>query len=57
MPTNCHNCRKPLSFADVAEIEANPKVAEVVRYFGQAACTACCNKASNHQRKPGVRAA
>lgn len=48
MPTDCHNCRKPLSFADIAEIEADPRVAEVVRYFGQAACKACCGNAAKH---------
>ncbi|MFY1852408.1 hypothetical protein ACOTBX_10490 [Achromobacter xylosoxidans] len=51
MPTTCHNCRKPLSFADIAEIEADPRVAEVARYFGQAACAACCGNAAKHNAK------
>ncbi|SSW66632.1 hypothetical protein AVE30378_02171 [Achromobacter veterisilvae] len=51
MPTDCHNCRKPLSFADIAEIEADPRVAEVVRYFGQAACNACRGKAAKHNTR------
>lgn len=51
MPINCHNCRRPLSLAELAEIEADPRVAEVVRYFGQAACNACCGKAARHNKK------
>jgi len=45
MPTTCHNCRHPLSLRELAAIESEPRVAEVVRYFGQAACDACCDKA------------
>lgn len=51
MPINCHNCRRPLSLAELAEIEADPRVAEVVRYFGQATCNACCGKAARHNKK------
>ncbi|WP_427183638.1 hypothetical protein ACL598_17670 [Bordetella bronchialis] len=44
MPTHCHNCRRPLSLSELASINADPRVAEVARYFGQAACNACCAK-------------
>lgn len=51
MPTHCHNCRRPLSVTELASIKANPRVAQVVRYFGQAACDACCGKAAVHGAK------
>lgn len=51
MPTHCHNCRRPLSLAELAHTQADPRVAEVVRYFGQAACNACCGKAAAHGAK------
>lgn len=51
MPTLCHNCRRPLSLSELASIEAEPRVAEVVRYFGQAACNLCCGKAASHGAK------
>lgn len=57
MPTNCHNCRRAFSLADIAAVEADPKIAAVVKYFGQMACLACCDKAGKHNRKPGVRSA
>jgi hypothetical protein len=51
MPTNCYNCRRPLSLQELADINADPQVAKVVRYFGQAACNSCCGKANKHNAK------
>jgi hypothetical protein len=45
MPSKCHNCRKPLSLAELTDIKRDARVAEVVRYFGQAACNLCSSKA------------
>lgn len=48
MSINCHNCRRPLSLPETESIEADPRILEVVSYFGQAACSACCATAARH---------
>lgn len=47
-PTRCHNCRHLLSASEIAEIESDPRVLEVVRYFGSASCNSCCDRAARH---------
>lgn len=54
IPTNCHNCLNPLTADEISDIEADKRMADVVRYFGQAACNACCGKANRHNN--GLRA-
>jgi hypothetical protein len=51
IPTNCHNCRNPLSSAEIDEIQGDRMLLAVVIHFQQAACNRCCTKADKHNRR------
>lgn len=47
LPTHCHNCQQPLSQRELDDINAHPRVAEIARRYGQAACGTCCRRAQD----------